>query len=186
MSMPFGHRHSAETIRKISESSRGKTISEEQRQKTSETLKRHFEDPKNREKCASWTGRHHSEATRRKMSDSKLGGNNHNWRGGTNRKYPSQFNAILKDKIMLRDDNSCQMPGCSFAPPHTICVHHINYYRADNADANLISLCRGCHNKTTFGDRISWQLFFTGLQELRGIYRAYDRQVVNPKEDHHG
>jgi hypothetical protein len=80
---------------------------------------------------------------------------------------------------MLRDEHTCQMPGCPFTK-RTLCVHHINYYHPDNADANLISLCRRCHNKTTFGDRISWQLFLTGLQELRGIYRADDRQVERP------
>lgn len=167
----LGRKHSGDTLRKMSKSARGREIPEQQRQKISETLKHHFADTENRKRCATRTGILHREDTKAKMSQAQLGEKNHNWRGGANKKYPTQFDESLKEKIRLRDEHTCQMPGCAELPKGGLCIHHINYDHADNGFANLITLCRKCHNKTTFGDRISWQLFFTGLQELRGIYR---------------
>lgn len=60
----YGHTHSIESRRKISEAMKGRTFSEESRRKMSESKKG---------KQGTWKGKHHSEETRKKMSESQKG-----------------------------------------------------------------------------------------------------------------
>lgn len=101
----------------------------------------------------------------RKLSNMK---NNPNWRGGISfEPYSFEFNKQLKEFIRKRDNCQCQFCGngensIPFGP------HHINYNKKDCRERNLILLCNSCNSKANY-ERDKWQLYFTVLQELRGV-----------------
>jgi len=45
------------------------------------------------------------------------------------------------------------------APKVKLDIHHIDYNKKNNADNNLIPLCKHCHAKTNF-KREEWETFF--------------------------
>lgn len=69
--------------------------------------------------------------------------------------YPSAFNKPLKLKIRARDGFRCRICG-ALEGDVPWQVHHINFDRADQRPANLITLCNRCHGKTNV-DRHRWQ-----------------------------
>ena len=70
----FGHHHSEETRRKMSEAKKGKHLSEEHRKKLSEAQKgKHHSDYTRRKISDAKKGKHHSEEHRKKMSESHKG-----------------------------------------------------------------------------------------------------------------
>jgi hypothetical protein len=107
-------------------------------------------------------GKHHSEETKNKMSEKKkfifIGKGNPNWQGGISFfPYPEEFNDQLKEEIRKRDNFFCQR--CfrkqdalldSKNQPYKLIVHHIDFNKNNNAQRNLISLCRECHLKIHF------------------------------------
>lgn len=82
------------------------------------------------------------------------GENNPNWRGGTSAEpYAFEFDAVLKDQIIQRDEYHCQM--CRLLEQEhlqqygkRLSVHHIDYDKRNNDPSNLIALCQRCHTKT--------------------------------------
>lgn len=89
------------------------------------------------------------------------GENNPHWRGGDSAPYPPEFNNILKRQIKLRDSHKCQWCQAE----KYLQVHHIDYDKSNNLESNLITLCRPCHSKTTFGNRDYWQEVLAPLIE---------------------
>ena len=80
--------------------------------------------------------------------------------------YSYEFNDSLKEKIRERDCNICQ--HCLiFSEKKKLEVHHIDYNKNNNSNANLIGLCKSCHAKTTNGDRNLWKDYFVQKQALR-------------------
>jgi len=74
------------------------------------------------------------------------------WNAGTGRPrdYNKTFNIEFKDLIRKRDNFQCQICGC----PEKEClrkldIHHIDYNKKNDNPSNLISLCIGCHTRTT-------------------------------------
>jgi len=88
--------------------------------------------------------------------------NNPNWRGGISEcPYTQDWTEDLKDSIRKRDGYLCQL--CNKSQEETIRkldVHHIDYDKENCDPNNLISLCIGCHAKTTTGDREKWKNYF--------------------------
>jgi len=166
---------SEETRRKISEAKMGKpsprkgsTHTEESKQKirearalqviTEETRKKISEAGKGR---IPW-----NKGKRYKRKKSQFfGDQNPNWRGGISFElYSKEFSKELKEAIRKRDNYTCQECGvrqdemCSYLKK--LDVHHIDYDKRNNDPINLISLCRGCHAKTSF-TREDWVRYFS-------------------------
>jgi len=91
----------------------------------------------------------------------RSGANNHWWAGGVSfEPYGHEFNKALKEQIRKRDNYTCR--ECGFTQEqlkYKLPVHHIDYNKKNNLESNLISLCRGCHQKTGF-DRGNWTHYY--------------------------
>jgi hypothetical protein len=77
--------------------------------------------------------------------------------------YVYEFDEDLKEQIRKRDGYACRVCGtleCEL--DRKLDVHHIDYNKAHNHPANLISLCGSCHSKTDY-DRDFWLDFFPPL-----------------------
>lgn len=87
-----------------------------------------------------------------------VGENAPNWHGGKSfEPYPASFNRRFKQLIKERDGYTCAVCGVSGED-----VHHINYVKADTNPGNCITLCKGCHGRTTV-NRDYWPGFLKGL-----------------------
>ncbi len=140
----------------ISEAKKGKTFSEEHKRKLSEAGKRKIL----------------SEETKRRISKSvkgkNAGENNGSWQGGiSNFPYAFDFNDELKRMIRERDNYTCQFCGIK-ENGKTHGPHHIDYDKMNSNLRNLILLCGSCNIKAN-ATREKWELFFTVLQEIRGV-----------------
>lgn len=133
------------TKEKISRAHTGKTLSEEHKQKISDSLKGRESPMK---------GYTFSATQRRRLSESLTGvmaGEDHpNWKGGASeRRYSSLFTASRK-AARWRDDETCQYCRDS---TKDVEVHHCVPIRTfDNPEigdqlANLICLCVPCHRR---------------------------------------
>lgn len=137
-----GHPTSDETRRKIGIANKGRIMSEEVRRKNSEWHKGRPSPTKGvpRLEC---TGEKHW-----------------NWQGGIYDPYPSDWNRWTKGKVRDRDGNICQVCFSSH-PTVKLDVHHIDYNKKNCKEDNLITLCHGCHTRTSHKkDREAWQSVF--------------------------
>ena len=141
--------HYPEYRKKLSESCKGRIISEETKRKMSEKRKGR--------KNSKMHNRNISEAKKRLYKDRTK---NPNWQGGMSfLPYPPSFTNEFKNQIRDRDKHICQI--CS-TPENgrALDVHHIDYNKQNNASSNLIALCRTCHGKTQW-NRDAWMELFT-------------------------
>lgn len=110
------------------------------------------------------TGITRSEKTREKISETKKGQKNPNWRGGKSfEPYGLEFNNELKEKIRERDNHTCQ--ECGYTEKelgYALTCHHIDYDKKNNVSENLIALCKSCHSKTNFR-RKDWVKHYTEM-----------------------
>ena len=104
------------------------------------------------QKVQPFTGKHHSDSTKEKMSKMRKGELHPNWKGGISGKsYEECFNMTMIEwkkialRIRERDKYICQYCG----KKRSIEVHHIipRNVEIDNSLENLITLCRECHPK---------------------------------------
>ena len=85
-----------------------------------------------------------------------------NWLGGiSNGEYGLDFNNELKYKIKEAHNLTCQL--CKIVTEE-LDIHHIDYNKTNNAENNLIPLCKTCHGKTNFG-RENWQKILTEIKK---------------------
>jgi len=93
------------------------------------------------------------------------GEDNYLWMGGISfEPYGQEFNTKLKNQIRDRDERTCQVCGMHEAFfSDSLCVHHIDYDKKNNAPENLISLCRTCHSMTNGRqeNREKWEQYFS-------------------------
>jgi hypothetical protein len=90
------------------------------------------------------------------------------WMGGLSfEPYTPEFNKELKAQVRKRDDYTCQLCGKHQTEPK-LEIHHIDYDKKYTGFANLISLCKSCHAKTSH-NREYWTNFFTDLLIERKI-----------------
>jgi thymidylate synthase ThyX len=102
---------------------------------------------KGREYHAGWK---HSEETRKKLSERKMGSQNPQWRGGITREAVRIRKPIeeLSPRVYQRDDYRCRVCG---KRGRKLTIHHIIPIWADPDLAhvidNLATVCRLCHRK---------------------------------------
>lgn len=104
-----------------------------------------------------------TESMKEKISLGHLGEKNNSWNGGTSRKpYAFGFSTRLKLKIRKRNNFECVECGINEnSLGRKLEVHHIDYDKNNNAENNLIALCKSCHSKTNF-TRNDWKIYFMG------------------------
>lgn len=140
-------------------------------------------------------GKHHTEKSRKKMSDSHKGqipwntgkkgvitpwnkgkaylqirGDKHPfWNGGSSFfPYCPKFNEILKEKIRERDSRICQLCGCTEEENgQKLSVHHVHYDKP-NCNPDLIALCNRCNLKVN-SNRDYYETLFMKQLENRGF-----------------
>ena len=91
------------------------------------------------------------------------------WQGGVSfYPYLPEFNSALKREIRNKYADKCQMCNIkttgetvSLLPD----IHHVNYRKHDNREANLILLCRSCHAKTNY-NREYWFAYCCHLMSM--------------------
>lgn len=90
------------------------------------------------------TGKIMSEETRIKLSMKRVGTLNPAFIHGYSEsmsEYKSQFNKLLKEKVLERDNYQCKN-GHKYKIVH---VHHIDFDKSHNIIENLVTLCPKCH-----------------------------------------
>lgn len=105
----------------------------------------------------------------------KKGAEHHNWQGGISKlPYPFEFNDELKLKIRTRDGHICQNCGAT----ENLCVHHIDYVKANLDDCNLITVCSSCNVKANFV-RPYWHAMYVEKLALRGLHCPHFEKIVS-------
>jgi len=172
-----------ECRRKISESLKGRRLSEKHKEniRKCQIGKKHLEKTKEkiREGCKGinkgqkngmW-GKKHSKEARQKITKNHADFSmekHPNWQGGKSfEPYALEFNNQLKEEIRKRDNCQCQFCGIS-ENGRIHDIHHINYIKKDCRPRNLNALCRGCNVRVNT-NKEKWQFLFETLQEIRGI-----------------
>jgi hypothetical protein len=117
-----------------------------------------------------WLGKKYSDAHRNKLSLSHGG-------SGIKHKviYPGMFNKSLKFESKCFWENKCFLCGST---SKSLVIHHIDYNKMNSNDlANLIPLCRSCHSKTNVKRlRSFWKNYFE--EETRIIFDLDDFENI--------
>ena len=162
----LGIKLSVESKKRISDSKKGKMLSEEHKQKIRMSM-----IGKNQYKRTILMKKNRSLAHIGKM----MGKDNPSWKGGISfEPYTIEFNNKLKEKIRERDQYRCQQcfrhqNELYFKNGHKykLHIHHIDYNKKNNKENNLISLCSNCHKQTNF-ERDDWIKYFQKKGEING------------------
>lgn len=103
-------------------------------------------------------GKVYDDVTRRRDGLAKLGEKNPCWRGGSSfEPYSPQFNSLLREAILERDNFTCQFCGRVPNDRKKLHPHHIDYNKSNCAPLNLVTLCHSCHSKTNH-HRDQWKV----------------------------
>ena len=137
------HLHTPEIRKKIAEALRGKKQSPESNKKRSDALKGRKFTKEHRDNL--------SVAHKGRDRESYLWGDkNPNWRDGASENpYPNEFRAIKK-MIRTRDNSICRICHKKQEGRFGV-VHHIDADKNNNAEENLVLVCRRCHGKIHWG-----------------------------------
>ena len=136
----------SDEIRKIlSESHKGKHLSEEHKRNIGKAGEGHLV----------------SIETRKKIGKAHQGSKNWSWQGGISfEPYTAEFNKQLKELIRNRDNYQCQLCGMPEIENITkLTVHHIDYVKKNCLPDNLIALCKSCNFKVN-SNREYWMEYF--------------------------
>ncbi len=165
----FGKHCSLETKKKMSESRIGISYSEQTIRKMSESKKGKHLSPMSEFK----KDNHYSPQTEfKKGTPIEL---HPSWKGGISFfPYCIKFNRSLKEKIRERDNYQCQNPQClctqleSLLGYHKkLSIHHIHYDK-ENCYPDLITLCISCNSKVN-SNRDYWEELFMNILRKRNI-----------------
>lgn len=185
-----GKHHSIETRRKMSETLKGRKLSEEHKRKISknharhnfgkhhseETIKKisdsqkgnkykfgkHPSEETRRKLSESHKGKLHSEEQKRKIGEAHKGEKSHLWKGGISfLPYSVDWTRTLRRSIRERDHYTCQLCG-KLQSDEAFSIHHIDYDKKNCDPHNLITVCHSCHSKTNFNIEY-WKERFTKL-----------------------
>ena len=149
---------SAETRERLSKANKGRPLTELHKAKLSRAK---LNNP-----VRYWSGKpghKQSSLTRQRISKKLIGDQSYLWRGGISyAPYTVDWTSTLRRSVRERDRYTCQM--CKDPQgDRALCIHHIDYNKANSNPANLIALCRSCHGKTNHGDRNAWIKYFTRM-----------------------
>ena len=158
---------------------KGKTQTEGQKKKQSETLKGRYAGKDNpnygngdkiRGKNNPMYGVHRfgKDNPNYGNGDKIMGENNPNWKNGISFEiYPKEFKQMRKF-IYERDDYTCQNPECIIENPKRLDCHHIDYNKNNNNPENLTTLCISCHGYTNGkNNRQYWTEFYQNIMKNR-------------------
>lgn len=188
----------------------GKHHSEETKNKIRETLQQNNPDKikkvkvkvKIRRRKQPFSGRKHTEESKRKMSEAQsgknhpmygkkhsletkmklrtlgLGENNPRYIDGRSKnKYCFRFKE-LNPIIKRRDNYTCQLCGkvASDSSTRSQVVHHIHFDK-ENCDPDLITSCVSCNGKVNFA-REYYEEYFTRQLVFRGLAKIYSFREI--------
>lgn len=120
-------------------------------------------------------GKHRSPDTIEKIAQTKRGEKNPQWRGGIqDNPYCERWTRRLRESVRDTFNRKCALCGkTEFENGRRMDVHHIDYNKMQGCGARswcLMSLCRGCHERSTV-----WRhLYFNMLYN----YWALDREIM--------
>ena len=93
-------------------------------------------------------GKTHTKEYKELISKKFSGEGNPNWQGGiSDNPYENIFNNELKTIIREREEFKCFLCG-NDNKNKELCVHHIDYDKANNSFYNLVAVCSVCHGRT--------------------------------------
>ena len=170
----LGYLNSSETRKKMSETRKGRKVSEKTKKKMSETHKRIgtgkwmkgrklseetkkklSERMKGNNYCL---GKKHSEKANREKSERQKGENSHFWKGGITkfeiyRHYKNVEYKIWRNKVFERDNFTCLNCGVNGVYLHPHHIKSYTYYPELRYEVdNGITLCVPCHHQLHFGN----------------------------------
>jgi len=162
----YGKHQSDDTKKKISIAKKGKKLSDETRQRMSESAKNPSDETR-QARSDRQKGQTHSDETKKKMSASAsaswvesrrkdvCGVNNPNWQGGKSfEPYCHKFNEAFKEYIREKFGRICFLcPKTEAETGRKLSVHHVNYDKnclCDDVKCEFVPLCMSCHAKTNF------------------------------------
>jgi len=141
-----------------------KPFTKEHKENMSKSIKITLNRPEVKEKLKNLAiERYKDPKEREKISKSKI------IHGLGNLPYSKEFTKFLRNKIRTRDNYKCQCCGMTQEEnfnkyKKTLEVHHIDYYKFNCDENNLITLCKKCNVKANF-DRDYWYAYFTYKME---------------------
>jgi hypothetical protein len=141
---------------KISNTRKGKPMTEQQKTNLSKGWNKHRIKCKNETKekiSKKLTGHKVTTETRIKLHETHLREKSPNWQGGISfEPYCPKFNENLKTRVRLFFDNECIVCGIKEINCNgKLCVHHVEYNKqacCDGMPVQFAALCRSCHGKT--------------------------------------
>lgn len=112
-----------------------------------------------------------STLTRYKMSLSKYGNRNSNWKGGVSfEPYCEEWkDQDYKESIKERDGYKCLNPTCG-CQCDILSVHHIDFNKKNCKPTNLITLCVSC-NSSANKNRVWHKSWYVAILFRRGIIK---------------
>ena len=125
-------------------------------------LKNCYNEDTLKQMSESLTGRHHTQQTKMKISNTMQGENNRLWQGGISfEPYCHKFNNNMKERVRNKHNRTCFLCG-EKENEQKLCVHHVDYHKKQGCGEHewrLVPLCRGCHARTNT-NREQWELYF--------------------------
>ncbi len=120
-----------------------------------------------------------SKETRRKMSKSRLGNKHPNWQGGISfEPYDKNWTNKFKRAIRKRDNQVCVLCGIHREKLNeALTIHHANYDKKLTIPQNCLSLCRSCNSKVNF-NRKHWIKFFQSLLTEKYGYQYNNQEII--------
>ncbi len=133
------------------------------------------------EKNPMW-GKHHTEKTKRKMSETHKGEKHWNWRGGITEERNKERQILelklWKKSVWERDFFICQK---CYQLGGNLVAHHIfnwnDFLELRFAIDNGITLCKDCHIK--FHKRFGWKV--NTMEQLKKFIYGKDCQLIEEK-----
>jgi hypothetical protein len=110
-----------------------------------------------------------------KCSETKIregthkGNKNPNWRNGISKiKDRKQISPKLREKILKRDNYTCQKCNKDFKEKNSLVIHHIDFNKKNNNPSNLITLHHSCHSQLSY-KREDWIDYFKKMMIERRL-----------------